>query len=69
VAYFEISYEKGWTKAPAAVHGRLGITYHRNEKAKAIAVYLENENHERQVESRVQALLASVDENKTILHI
>jgi hypothetical protein len=42
-------------KAPTAVHGPLGITCHPNEKASAIADYLENqftshdlcvENHE-----------------------
>jgi hypothetical protein len=58
-------------KAPTAVHDPLGITYHPDEKAKVIAVCLENqftshdlrdENHERRVETRVQALLASVDD-------
>jgi hypothetical protein len=58
-------------KAPTAVHGPLEITYHPNEKASVITECLENrltshglcdENHERQVETRVQALLASVDE-------
>jgi hypothetical protein len=51
--------------------GSLGVTYHPNEKAKVIADCLENQftshdlcdgNHERQVETRVQALLASVDD-------
>jgi hypothetical protein len=55
-------------KAPTAVHGHLGITYQPNEKANVIADYLENqftshglfdENHARQVETTVQALLAS----------
>jgi hypothetical protein len=58
-------------KAPAAVHGLLGITYHPNEKANVIADYLESqftshdlceENHERQVMTRVQAVLVSVDD-------
>jgi hypothetical protein len=58
-------------KAPTAVHGPLGITYHLNEKANAIADYSENrftshdpcdENHEGQVDTRDQALLASVDD-------
>jgi hypothetical protein len=58
-------------KAPTAVHGPLGITYHPNEKANAIADCLANqftshdlcdENHERRVKTRVQALLASVDD-------
>jgi hypothetical protein len=57
-------------KAPTAVHGPLGTTYHSNEKANVIVDCLDNkftshdlcdENHERQVETRVQALLASVD--------
>lgn len=30
-------------KAPTAVHGPLGITYHPNEKAEAIADCLENQ--------------------------
>jgi hypothetical protein len=29
-------------KAPTAVHGPLGITYHPNEKAKVIAYCVEN---------------------------
>jgi hypothetical protein len=58
-------------KAPAAVHGFLGITYHPNEKANVIADRLENqvtshdlceENLERQVMTRVQAVLTSVDD-------
>jgi hypothetical protein len=58
-------------KAPTA--GPLGITYHLNEKANVIADYLENwftshdlcdENHERQVETAVQALFASVDDTR-----
>jgi hypothetical protein len=56
---------------PTAVHGTLRIIYHPKEKANAIADYLENqfasndmcdENHERRVETRVEALLASVDD-------
>jgi hypothetical protein len=52
------------------VHGHLGITFHRNGKANAIADclgnqftshYLCDENHERRVETRVKALLASVN--------
>jgi hypothetical protein len=59
-------------KSPTAVHGTLRIIYHPKEKANAIADCLENQltshdlrdqNHERQVETRVQALLASVDDN------
>jgi hypothetical protein len=57
-------------KAPTAVHGPLGITYHLNKEANVIVDCSENqfishdlcdENHERQVETTVQALLASVD--------
>jgi hypothetical protein len=53
-----------------AVHGPLGITYRPNEKAHVIADCLEikftshdlcDENHERQVETTVRVLLASVD--------
>jgi hypothetical protein len=58
--------------APTAIPGPLGITYQLTEKAKVIAACLEHqftshglydENHERQVETTVQALLASVDGN------
>jgi hypothetical protein len=58
-------------KAPTAVHGPLGITYHPKEKGNAIAECLENqftshdlcdENHEIWVEAGVQALLESVDD-------
>jgi hypothetical protein len=57
-------------KAPSAVHGLLGITYYPNEKANLIADCLEiqftshdlyDENHERQVETIVEAVLAHVD--------
>jgi hypothetical protein len=57
-------------KAPTAVHGPLGITYHPNKKANMIADCLENpftshnlrdENHEREVGTTIQALLAFVD--------
>jgi hypothetical protein len=57
--------------APTSVHGSLGITYHTNEKANGIADCLENQftshdlcykNHEWQMETRVQALLTSVDD-------
>jgi hypothetical protein len=58
-------------KAPTVVHGHIGLTYHPNEKANAIADCLENhftshdkcyQNHERRVEKTVQALLAPVDD-------
>jgi hypothetical protein len=56
-------------KTPTVVHGPSGITYHPTEKVNVIADCLENqftshdlcvENHARQVETTVQALLASV---------
>jgi hypothetical protein len=59
-------------KTPTAVHGPLGITCHPNKKAKLIADSLENQftshdlcdkNHEQGVETRVQGLLAFVDNN------
>jgi hypothetical protein len=59
------------SKAPTVVHSPLGISYHPKEKANATADCLEkqftshdlcDENHERPVETRVQALLASVDD-------
>jgi hypothetical protein len=58
-------------KTSTSVHGPLGIKYHPTEKANAIADCLEkqftshdlrDENHERQVEARVQALLASLSD-------
>jgi hypothetical protein len=70
VAFCKIAYEKNGPEAPATVRRSLGITYHPDEKANVIADYLENqftshdlcdENHERQVETTVQTVLASVD--------
>jgi hypothetical protein len=58
-------------KAPAAVKGPLGIIYNPNKKAIVIADYLENqftshdqcdENHEREMKTRDQDLLTSVDD-------
>jgi hypothetical protein len=63
---------KDGPKSPTASHGPLGITYHTDKKDEDIADYLEeqftshdlfDENHERQVETAVEALLASVDGN------
>jgi hypothetical protein len=61
-------------KAPTTLHGFLGIKYRPKEKVNVIVDYLENqfasydvcdENHERQAEeSRIQVLLASVDDNQ-----
>jgi hypothetical protein len=57
-------------RAPTVIHGLLGLKYHPEDKANAIADCLENqftphelceENHERWVEVRVQALLEAVD--------
>jgi hypothetical protein len=59
-------------KKPTAINGPFGLTFHPLEKANAIAVCLENqftlhdlcdENHKRQVETRVQTLLEAVDNN------
>jgi hypothetical protein len=71
VAYYEITYRRDGPQAPTAVPVPSGITYHLKEKANATADHLENqfishdlcdENHEREVETRVQVLLASVDD-------
>jgi hypothetical protein len=60
------------SRAPTAIHGPLGLKFLPLEKANAIADCLENqftphdlceENHGRQVEARVQALLEAVDNN------
>jgi hypothetical protein len=57
-------------RAPTAIHGLLGLQYHPVDKTNETADCLENqfttrqmceENHERQVEARVQALLEAVD--------
>jgi hypothetical protein len=57
-------------RAPTAIHGLLGLQYHPLDKATVIADCLENqftplelceENNERQVEARDQALLEAVD--------
>jgi hypothetical protein len=58
-------------KVRTAIHGSLGITYHQDEKDNDITDCLENhftphdlcdQNHERVVETRVQVLLASVED-------
>jgi hypothetical protein len=55
-------------KAPTAIHGPIGVTHQPNEEANVLADCLENqfishylcdENHERQVETTVQALFTS----------
>jgi hypothetical protein len=59
-------------KVPTAISGSSGLKFHPLEKANAIADYLENlftphdlcdENHERRVETRVQALLETIDDS------
>jgi hypothetical protein len=55
-------------KATTAIHGPLGPVFYPNEKANVIAKYLDNlfkpnkvddTDHERRVEARVQALLTA----------
>jgi hypothetical protein len=62
-------------RAPTAILGLLGLKYHPEDKANAIADCLENqftphdlcdENHERRVEARAQALLEAVDSDPLI---
>jgi hypothetical protein len=59
-------------RAPTAIHGPLGFKFYPLQKEKATADCLENlftphdlcdENNERRVEARIQALLESVDNN------
>jgi hypothetical protein len=61
-------------RAPSAIYGLLCFKSHPLEKANAIADRLENqfpphdlwdENHERQLEARVQALLETVDNDSS----
>jgi hypothetical protein len=64
--------KRGGQRAAIAINGLLGLNYQPVDKAKAIADCLENqftphnlceENHEQQVEAKVQALLEAVDSN------
>jgi hypothetical protein len=57
-------------RAPTAIHGLLGLKYHPEDKANTTEDCLEHqftphdlcdENHERWVEAKVQALLEAVD--------
>jgi hypothetical protein len=66
VAHCEIPRKEGGPKASAAIHGPLGLKFHPLEKANATVDCLENlftphdmcdENHERRVVARAQALL------------
>jgi hypothetical protein len=59
-------------RAPTAIHGASGLKFHPFEKANAIADCLEihfrphdlcDENHERRVEARVDALLEPIDDS------
>jgi hypothetical protein len=59
-------------RAPTAIHGPSGLKFYPSQKANAIVDCLKNqfthhdlcdENHEQQVEARVQALLEVVDNN------
>jgi hypothetical protein len=59
-------------RTPTAIHGASGLKFHPSEKANATADCLEiqftqqelgDENHERRVEAKVQALLKTVDKN------
>jgi hypothetical protein len=71
VAYCKVAYEKGWTKGT----NRCSWTFRNNisleRKANVIADLLGNQftsremcdgNHERRVETKIKALLASVDD-------
>jgi hypothetical protein len=59
-------------RAPTTIHVASGLIFHQSEKANAIAESFEiqftphnlcDENHERRVEAKVQALLETVDNN------
>jgi hypothetical protein len=72
MAYCEVPPYEGWTKGRTAIHGASGLKFHSSEKANAIADCLEiqftphdlcDENHERRVEAKVQALLETVYKN------
>jgi hypothetical protein len=72
MAHCEVPYNRDGPRAPTAIHGLLGLKYHPVDIANATAKCLENqftphdlceENHERRVEARVQALLEAVDSN------
>jgi hypothetical protein len=72
LAHCEIPPKEKWTKAPTKIQGPSGLKFHPSEKANAIADCLEiqftphelcDENHERQVEAKVQALLETADKN------
>jgi hypothetical protein len=42
LAYGKIRHEEGWTKAPTAIHGTLGLKFHPLDKVNEIADCLEN---------------------------
>jgi hypothetical protein len=64
------SHFTSWTKGTKGIHGLLGLKYHPEDKANAIADCLENqftphdlcdENHEQRVEAMVHDLLEAAD--------
>jgi hypothetical protein len=70
MAHCEVPKSRDGPRAPTAIHGASGLKYYPRDKANAIADCLENlftphdfcdENHERWVEARVQALLEAED--------
>jgi hypothetical protein len=70
MAHCEVLINRDGPRAQTAIHGALGLMYHPKDKANAIAEWLVNlfkphdlcdENHERRVEARVQALLEVED--------
>jgi hypothetical protein len=72
MAHCEVIQNRDGPRAPAAIHGLLGLKYHPVDKVNAIADCLENQftlhdlcegNHERWAEAKVQALLEAVDSN------
>jgi hypothetical protein len=75
MAHCEVRNKSDGPRAPTAIHGALGHKYHPVDKANAIADYLEklftpddlcDENHERRVEARVQALLEAEDNDPPV---
>jgi hypothetical protein len=70
MAHCEVPRKQGRTRAPTIIYGPLGPKFQPADKANAIADCLEkqftahklcDENHERQVEARVQSLLEAED--------
>jgi hypothetical protein len=70
MAHFEIPPSEVWTKGTNCINGPSDIEFHPTGKAKAIADCLGNqfiphdsreENHEKRMEARLQALLEAVN--------